>query len=110
MIFDLIMAGCVWFTLLFCYLTLRSQTRRQKGLLLGVTLAADAMELPEVQQILARFQKELRLWCLAGAAGCLPMFAVHATWVKLTIWMVWLYAACCCPTCPICGRTWPCGR
>lgn len=93
MIFDLIMAGCVWFTLLFCYLTLRSQTRRQKGLLLGVTLAADAMELPEVQQILARFQKELRLWCLAGAAGCLPMFAVHATWVKLTIWMVWLYAA-----------------
>lgn len=93
MIFDLIMAGCVWFTLLFCYLTLRSQTRRQKGLLLGVTLAADAMELPEVQQILARFQKELRLWCLAGAAGCLPMFALHATWVKLTIWMVWLYAA-----------------
>lgn len=93
MIFDLIMAGCVWFTLLFCYLTLRSQTRRQKGLLLGVTLAADAMELPEVQQILARFQKELRLWCLAGAAGCLPMFAVHATWVKLTIWMVWFYAA-----------------
>lgn len=49
MIFDLIMAGCVWFTLLFCYLTLRSQTRRQKGLLLGVTLPADAMELPEVQ-------------------------------------------------------------
>lgn len=93
MLFDLIMAGCLWFTLLFCYCTLRSQTRRQKGLVLGVTLPAEAMDLPQVQTVLARFRRELVLWCLAGAAGCLPLFLVDAMWLKLTIWMVWLYAA-----------------
>ena len=48
MIFDLIMAGCVWFTLLFCYLAAQPDPPPERSAA-GVTLPADAMELPEVQ-------------------------------------------------------------
>ena len=82
------MSGFMLLTFWLCagvnYIMLRNMSKRQKGLLLGVTLPPEADALPEVQAIVKQYRTRLGTLCLvcaaqahravdpAGTAGALP--------------------------------------
>ena len=91
-LFNLIMAVCFYGCLLLSYAELRNQTRHQKGLLLGVTLPAEADALPEVAQTVQTFKKQLNFLCILLILVSIPIFFIQNFSISLTLWMVWLIA------------------
>lgn len=89
-LFNLIMAVCFYGCLLLSYAELRNQTRHQKGLLLGVTLPAEADALPEVAQTVQTFKKQLNFLCILLILVSIPIFFIQNFSISLTLWMVWL--------------------
>ena len=65
----------------------------QKGLLFGVTVPETALELPAVQALIRRFQRETDLLALAMVLVYIPLFFLHTAWILVTFWMFLLYAA-----------------
>lgn len=93
-LYNLIMAVCLYGSLVITYIQLRNQTRHQKGLLLGVTLPAEAAALPEVGSILKTFKRQLGLCCLLLILVSIPTFFIRQNIaLSLTLWMLWLFAA-----------------
>lgn len=88
--YNLIMAVCFYGCLVLVYAELRNQTRHQKGLLLGVTLPAEADALPEVSQTVRTFKKQLNFLCILLILVSIPIFFIQNFSISLTLWMVWL--------------------
>ena len=97
---SLIMAVCMLPVLLMLYLMERNEATPKKGMILGVTLPPEGQTLPEVQQIAARFQRQLALVCLGCAALAVPVFFIEGEMAALTGWMVWLVLSICLPMVP----------
>ena len=91
-LFNLIMAVCFYGCLLLSYAELRNQTRHQKGLLLGVTLPAEADALPEVSQTVRTFRRQLDLVCVLLILISVPLFFIQNIMVSMTLWIVWMLA------------------
>lgn len=71
----------------------RNSARRQKGLLFGVTVPETALELPAVQALIRRFQRETDLLALAMVLVYIPLFFLRTMWLLLSLWIVLFYAA-----------------
>lgn len=89
-LYNLIMAVCFYGCLALVYAELRNQTRHQKGLLLGVTLPAEADALPEVSQTVRTFKKQLNFLCILLVLASVPIFFIKDFSISLTLWMFWL--------------------
>ena len=89
-LYNLIMAVCFYGCLALVYAELRNQTRHQKGLLLGVTLPAEADALPEVAQTVQTFKKQLNFLCILLVLASVPIFFIKDFSISLTLWMFWL--------------------
>ena len=95
------MSGFMLLTFWLCagvnYIMLRNMSKRQKGLLLGVTLPPEADALPEVQAIVKQYRTRLGTLCLVCAALSVPLAFVQET---ATL-----------PLRPLhCQSPWACGR
>ncbi len=71
----------------------RSSARRQKGLLFGVTVPETALELPQVQALIRRFQRETDLLALAMVLVYIPLFFLRTMWLLLSVWILLFYVA-----------------
>ena len=71
----------------------RNSARRQKGLLFGVTVPDTALDLPAVQALIRRFQRETDLLALVMVLVYIPLFFLRTMWVLLSVWIVLFYAA-----------------
>ena len=83
------------------YIMLRNMSKRQKGLLLGVTLPPEADALPEVQAIVKQYRTRLGTLCLVCAALSVPLAFVQETSIALTLWMLFFFAGLALPYLPL---------
>ena len=99
------MSGFMLLTFWLCagvnYIMLRNMSKRQKGLLLGVTLPPEADALPEVQAIVKQYRTRLGTLCLVCAALSVPLAFVQETAIALTLWMFWFFAGLALPYQPL---------
>ena len=99
------MSGFMLLTFWLCagvnYIMLRNMSKRQKGLLLGVTLPPEADALPEVQAIVKQYRTRLGTLCLACAALSVPLAFVQETAIVLTLWMLFFFAGLALPYLPL---------
>ena len=101
------MSGFMLLTFWLCagvnYIMLRNMSKRQKGLLLGVTLPPEADALPEVQAIVKQYRTRLGTLCLVCAALSVPLAFVQETAIALTLWMLFFFAGLALPYLPLFG-------
>lgn len=83
------------------YIMLRNMSKRQKGLLLGVTLPPEADALPEVQALVKQYRTRLGTLCLVCAALSVPLAFVQETAIALTLWMLFFFAGLALPYLPL---------
>ena len=99
------MSGFMLLTFWLCagvnYIMLRNMSKRQKGLLLGVTLPPEADALPEVQAIVKQYRTRLGTLCLVCAALSVPLAFVQETAIALTLWMFWFFVGLALPYQPL---------
>lgn len=99
------MSGFMLLTFWLCagvnYIMLRNMSKRQKGLLLGVTLPPEADALPEVQAIVKQYRTRLGTLCLVCAALSVPLAFVQETAIALTLWMLFFLAGLALPYLPL---------
>ena len=99
------MSGFMLLTFWLCagvnYIMLRNMSKRQKGLLLGVTLPPEADALPEVQAIVKQYRTRLGTLCLVCAALSMPLAFVQETAIALTLWMLFFFAGLALPYLPL---------
>ena len=99
------MSGFMLLTFWLCagvnYIMLRNMSKRQKGLLLGVTLPPEADALPEVQTIVKQYRTRLGTLCLVCAALSVPLAFVQETAIALTLWMFWFFVGLALPYQPL---------
>lgn len=99
------MSGFMLLTFWLCagvnYIMLRNMSKRQKGLLLGVTLPPEADTLPEVQAIVKQYRTRLGTLCLVCAALSVPLAFVQETAIALTLWMLFFFAGLALPYLPL---------
>ena len=99
------MSGFMLLTFWLCagvnYIMLRNMSKRQKGLLLGVTLPPEADALPEVQTIVKQYRTRLGTLCLVCAALSVPLAFVQETAIALTLWMLFFFAGLALPYLPL---------
>lgn len=99
------MSGFMLLTFWLCagvnYIMLRNMSKRQKGLLLGVTLPPEADALPEVQAIVKQYRTQLGTLCLVCAALSVPLAFVQETAIALTLWMLFFFAGLALPYLPL---------
>lgn len=99
------MSGFMLLTFWLCagvnYIMLRNMSKRQKGLLLGVTLPPEADALPEVQAIVKQYRTRLGILCLVCAALSVPLAFVQETAIALTLWMLFFLAGLALPYLPL---------
>lgn len=90
-----------WLCMGVNFIMLRSMSKHQKGLLLGVTLPPQADEDPAVQAVVKRFRQQLGVFSLVCAAGAVPMAWVKDTSLFLTLWMFWFFVGLLLPYLPL---------
>ena len=99
------MSGFMLLTFWLCagvnYIMLRNMSKRQKGLLLGVTLPPEADALPEVQALVKQYRTRLGTLCLVCAALSVPLAFVQETAIALTLWMLFFFAGLALPYLPL---------
>ena len=99
------MSGFMLLTFWLCagvnYIMLRNMSKRQKGLLLGVTLPPEADALPEVQAIVKQYRTRLGTLCLVCAALSVQLAFVQETAIALTLWMLFFFAGLALPYLPL---------
>lgn len=99
------MSGFMLLTFWLCAgvndIMLRNMSKRQKGLLLGVTLPPEADALPEVQAIVKQYRTRLGTLCLVCAALSVPLAFVQETAIALTLWMLFFFAGLALPYLPL---------
>lgn len=99
------MSGFMLLTFWLCagvnYIMLRNMSKRQKGLLLGVTLPPEAGEDPAVQAVVKRFRRQLSGCSLLCAVSAVPLAFVKDTDLFLTLWMFWFFAGLALPYLPL---------
>ena len=76
MMMSIIMAICLLPILIMIYVMERNEAKPKKGMILGVTLPPEGQTLPEVEGIVARFKRQLALFCLVCAAAAVPVFFI----------------------------------
>lgn len=85
--FPIIMFVCLVLCTGINYLLLKRTDQNRSGLLLGVTLPPEAAALPEVQQILQQYKRQLRAVCLfCCAVGVLLLFLKDSQ-ARVFFWM-----------------------
>ena len=89
----LMWAAIVWLVPLIYHL-LKNECRPKKNIIVGVTLPLDAQQDPEVQAVLARFQKEMRWICWLSLAVIVPTLFIRSFGAFLTAWIAWCVAIC----------------
>lgn len=101
------MSGFMLLTFWLCagvnYIMLRNMSKRQKGLLLGVTLPPEAGEDPAVQAVVKRFRRQLGGCSLLCAVSAVPLAFVRDTTLFLTLWMFWFFVGLLLPYLPLFG-------
>lgn len=99
------MSGFMLLTFWLCagvnYIMLRNMSKRQKGLLLGVTLPPEADALPEVQTIVKQYRTRLGTLCMVCAVLSVPLAFVQETAIALTLWMLFFFAGLALPYLPL---------
>ena len=107
------MSGFMLLTFWLCagvnYIMLRNMSKRQKGLLLGVTLPPEADAPPEVQAIVKQYRTRLGTLCLVCAALSVPLAFVQETAIALTLWMLFFFAGLALPYLPLLRERLPHG-
>ena len=89
----IVLLVCYLACLVITYGIARNNAHWQKGLLFGVTVPETALELPAVQALIRRFQRETDLLALAMVLVYIPLFFLHTAWILVTFWMFLLYAS-----------------
>ena len=84
MAFSIIMLACLIVCVGIDYLSLKRID--QNGALLGVTLPPDAAALPEVQSIVQKYLRWLRIICLLCAAGGVGLFFLPDSLLRVMVW------------------------
>lgn len=89
----------IWLPWLMCHL-LGNEARPKKNIIVGVTLPYEAQADPAVEELLASYQKQLRqaAWLLTVPA--LPCLFLRSAGLSMTLWFIWIIAACVVPTVP----------
>ncbi len=85
--FPIIMFVCLVLCTGINYLLLKRTDPDRSGLLLGVTLPPDAAALPEVQQILQTYKRQLRAVCLGCCAVGVLLLFLKGTTARIFFWM-----------------------
>lgn len=86
-------AMIVWLVPLM-YSLLKNECKPKKNIIVGVTLPYEAHQDPEIQAILERFQKELKLTCWAFLAVVVPCLFIRSFSLFITVWLIWITAVC----------------
>ncbi|MBS6195213.1 MAG: hypothetical protein KH828_06500 [Clostridiales bacterium] len=93
MIINLMILTAIYLALPLMYIMMRNNTVAKKGLILSVTLPAEAQKDPEVQACCQTFRKELKVMFWVLTAVLLPCIFLPWVSVVVTISMVWLLIA-----------------
>ena len=88
MAFSIIMLTCLIVCVGIDYLSLKHID--QNGALLGVTLPPDVAALPEVQSIVQKYLRWLRIICLLCAAGGVGLFFLPDSLLRVMVWVYFL--------------------
>ena len=83
------------------FIMLRSMSKHQKGLILGVTLPPQADEDPTVQTVVKTFRRQLGVFSLVCTASAVPLAWVTDTSLFLTLWMFWFFVGLLLPYLPL---------
>ena len=99
------MSGFMLLTFWLCagvnFIMLRSMSKRQKGLVLGVTLPPQADEDPAVQTVVKTFRWQLGVFSLVCTVSAVPLTLVTDTSLFLTLWMFWFFVGLLLPYLPL---------
>ena len=88
MMFSIVMFVCLVLCTGINYLLLKRTGQNRDGLLLGVTLPPEAAALPEVQEIMRKYKRQLRIICLVCCAvGVLLLLFLKVTTSRVFLWM-----------------------
>lgn len=93
MITNLFILSAMYLTLPIMYMVMRNNAVAKKGLVLSVTLPAEAQDDPEVQACCHAFRKNLKIMFWILTAVLLPCIFLPWFSVTLTVSMIWLLAA-----------------
>ena len=97
---NLILWGCVIWLPAFLYVILQNEIKFKKNISLGVTMPQEAREDAEVLAILASFKKQLAISCVLITLAAFPCIFISKIGTAMTVWMIWLLAACILPYIP----------
>ena len=97
MLINLLMAACMYPTLLIVFVVLKNEVKsavKRPGkmiTLFGIELGHERMADPEVDEIMAKFDREMKLMFIIIAI--FPVSAFFVPWfsISFTIWMMWLF-------------------
>lgn len=82
------------------YFMLKNESKPKKNIIVGVTLPFEGQDDPEVKALLARFQKELFWTAVLLTLVAVPGFFLPGLGLCMTVWMIWMVAACFVPNIP----------
>ncbi len=105
MIMNLILLSAMYLALPLMYVVMRNNAVAKKGIVLSVTLPAEAQEDPEVLACCQTFRKQLRTLFWALTAVLLPCLFLPWISVTMTVSLLWLLAALVLPFC-LYGRSY----
>ena len=76
------------------YFMLKNECKPKKNIIVGVTLPYEAQRDPEVLALLERYKKELKRMCWLVLLPAVPCLFIRSLAVSLTVWILWIFAAC----------------
>lgn len=79
----------IWIVPLMYYMQ-KNEMKFKKNIAVGVTLPHEAREDAEVQEILQRFQKQLKWFCIVLFAAVFPCMIIKDFGVMMTVYLVWI--------------------
>lgn len=89
----------IWLPWLMCHL-LGNEARPKKNIIVGVTLPYEAQVDPAVGELLASYKKQLRRTAWLLTVPALPCLFVRSAGLSMTLWFIWIIAACIAPNVP----------
>lgn len=90
MMTNLIMWGSIIWIIPLVYFMQKNETKFKKNIVIGVTLPFEAREDTQVQEILRKFLKQLKILCiimLISAVLCMP---IRDFGVMMLVYLLWI--------------------
>ncbi|MDE6589079.1 MAG: hypothetical protein K2K53_01770 [Oscillospiraceae bacterium] len=86
-------AGIIWM-IPFMYFMMKNQCKPKKNIVAGVTLPYEARQDETVLALLEQFRREMKLTCWISLAAVVPSLFIHSFGIFMTVWLLWIVAAC----------------